>query len=102
MASGVDYSQAYQKAEKAYMQGNYQDAATVIDQLAAEYPDDPSVLLLRGHIYCYGMQQYDIAHEQYNQVLEATNDPEYVDYANSGLDYTDQFLVAPLTLPMTK
>jgi twitching motility protein PilJ len=95
MASGVDYSQAYQKAEKAYMQGNYQDAATVIDQLAAEYPDDPSVLLLRGHIYCYGMQQYDIAHQQYSLVLEATNDPEYVDYANSGLDYTDQFLSPP-------
>jgi twitching motility protein PilJ len=98
MASGVDYSQAYQKAERAYMQGNYQDAAAVIDQLAEEYPNDPSVLLLRGHIYCYGMQQYDIAHEQYNQVLQATSDPEYVDYANSGLDYTNQFLAgeAPL------
>jgi twitching motility protein PilJ len=91
MASGIDYSQAYQKAERAYMQGNYQDAAAVIDELAAEYPEDPSVLLLRGHIYCYGMQQYDIACEQYRQVLTITSEAEFMDYANNGLDYASQF-----------
>jgi twitching motility protein PilJ len=91
MASGIDFSQAYQKAEKAYMQGKYQDAATAIDQLAVEYPEDPSVLLLRGHIYCYGMQQYDIATEQYRKVLNITSESEFVDYANSGLDYASQF-----------
>jgi twitching motility protein PilJ len=90
MASGIDFSQAYQKAEKAYMQGKYQDAAAVIDELAAEYPEDPSVLLLRGHIYCYGMQQYDIASVQYRKVLDITSDSEFVDYANNGLDYTSQ------------
>jgi twitching motility protein PilJ len=92
MASGIDYSQAYQKAERAYIQGNYQDAAAVIDQLAEEYPQDPSVLLLRGHIYCYGLQQYAIASQQYSAVLNYTSEAEYVDYASGGLDYVNQFL----------
>jgi len=92
MASGIDYSQAYQKAERAYIQGNYQDAAAAIDVLAEEYPDDPSVLLLRGHIYCYGLQQYEVASEQYSNVLACTSESEFVDYATSGLDYVSQFL----------
>jgi twitching motility protein PilJ len=92
MASGIDYSQAYQKAERAYIQGNYQDAAAVIDALAEEYPEDPSVLLLRGHIYCYGLQQYEVASEQYSNVLACTSESEFVDYATSGLDYVSQFL----------
>ena len=91
MASGIDFPQAYQKAEKAYMQGKYQDAAAIIDELAAEYPEDPSVLLLRGHIYCYGMQQYGIAQDQYQKVLAVTSETEFVDYANNGIDYTAQF-----------
>lgn len=94
MASGIDYSHTYQKAERAYMQGNYEEAAVVIDQLAEEYPDDPSVLLLRGHIYCYGMHQYDVARAQYETVLKYTTEPEYVDYANNGLAYANQFLEA--------
>jgi twitching motility protein PilJ len=91
MASGIDYSQAYQKAERAYVQGNYPEAATIIDQLAGDYPDDPSVLLLRGHIYCYGLQRYDVATAQYSAVLDLTSEPEYVDYATNGLDYANQF-----------
>ncbi len=90
MASSTDYTQAYQKAEKAYMQGSYEDAAAVIDQLAAEYPSDPSVLLLRGHIYCYGLQQYKEAKEQYQAVLSVTSDPEFVDFANNGLAYAEE------------
>ncbi|HZG38833.1 MAG TPA: methyl-accepting chemotaxis protein [Nodosilinea sp.] len=91
MASGIDYSQAYQKAERAYVQGNYPEAAAVIDQLAADYPEDPSVLLLRGHIYCYGLQRYEVAAAQYSAVLDLTSEPEYVDYASNGLDYANQF-----------
>ena len=90
MASSTDYTQAYQKAERAYMQGSYENAAAVIDQLAAEYPTDPSVLLLRGHIYCYGLQQYREAKEQYQAVLEITSDPEFVDFANNGLAYAEE------------
>ncbi|MBW4521243.1 MAG: HAMP domain-containing protein [Scytolyngbya sp. HA4215-MV1] len=91
MASGTDYAQEYQQAEKAYMQGRYEEAAAIVDRLVEEYSKDPSARLLRGHIYCYGLQQYDVAREQYEAVLELTSDPDFVDYANTGLDYTKQF-----------
>ncbi|MGD1897578.1 MAG: methyl-accepting chemotaxis protein [Phormidesmis sp.] len=90
MASGTDYAESYQAAEKAYMQGSYEAAAQTIDQLADEYPTDPSVLLLKGHIYCYGLHQYEIAQQQYKSVLHLSSDPEFVDYANNGLAYASQ------------
>lgn len=90
MASSTDYTQAYQKAEKAYMQGSYEDAAGIIDQLAADYPTDPSVLLLRGHIYCYGLHRYSEAREQYQAVLNVTADPEFIDFAHNGLAYAEE------------
>ncbi len=92
MASSTDYTQAYQKAEKAYMQGSYEDAALIIDQLAEEYPTDPSVLLLRGHIYCYGLHRYAEAKAQYEAVPSVTSDPEFIDFANNGLAYAEEQL----------
>ncbi|MEM1280141.1 MAG: chemotaxis protein, partial [Cyanobacteria bacterium P01_H01_bin.152] len=94
MASSTDYTQAYQKAERAYMQGSYEDAAEIIDQLAADYPSDPSVLLLRGHIYCYGLHRYGEAQAQYRAVLNATSDPEFVDFAHNGLAYAEEQFAA--------
>ncbi|NET56913.1 MAG: HAMP domain-containing protein [Symploca sp. SIO2E6] len=90
MASSKNYTQEYKEAEMAYMQGNYQNAATVIDRLIEDYPDNPSVLLLRGHIYCYGLQQYDVAREQYQSVKELTDEPDFVSYANDGLEHANQ------------
>ncbi|MBU6229467.1 MAG: HAMP domain-containing protein [Cyanobacteria bacterium REEB459] len=97
MASGIDYSQAYQQAERAYIQGNYQDAASIVDRLVHEHPHDPRVLLLRGHIYCYGLQQYQIAQQQYRAVLDHTSQPEYVDYANDGLKHASQLIATPVS-----
>jgi len=91
MASGTDYAQEYGQAEKAYMQGNYQEAATICNRLIEDFPDDPSVRLLRGHIYCYGLQQYDVAREQYELVLKLTDETDFVGYANNGLEYASQF-----------
>ena len=90
MASATDYAQSYQAAEKAYMQGSFEEAAQTIDLLANDYPSDPSVLLLKGHIYCYGLQQYEVAQQQYKSVLQLSSDPEFVDYANNGLEYVSQ------------
>jgi twitching motility protein PilJ len=98
MASGTDYAQEYQQAEKAYMQGRYEEAAAIVDRLVEEYAKDPSARLLRGHIYCYGLQQYEVAREQYEAVLELTSDPDFVDYANTGLEYTKQFSESDLSL----
>ncbi|MBD2022792.1 chemotaxis protein [Leptolyngbya sp. FACHB-36] len=87
MASGTEYANEYQQAQKAYVQGNYQEAADIVDRLVHEFPSDPSAALLRGHIYCYGLQQFDVAREQYQVVLGLTSDPEFTSYANSGLEY---------------
>ena len=91
MASSTGYAQEYQQAERAYMLGSYDEAASIIDRLAESYPGDPNVCLLRGHIYCYGLQQYDVAREQYRSVLGLTADAEYINYANNGLAYADQY-----------
>ncbi|HEY9671022.1 MAG TPA: methyl-accepting chemotaxis protein [Waterburya sp.] len=90
MASGTDFLQEYGQAQKAYAQGNYQDAAAICDRLVTDYPDDPSVRLLLGHIYCYGLQQYDEARQQYEQVLSLTSEPDFIEFANNGLEYANQ------------
>jgi twitching motility protein PilJ len=92
MASGTDFAQEYGQAQKAYMQGDYQEAAAICDRLVDEFPDDPSLLLLRGHIYCYGLQQFEVAREQYERVLNLTDDPDFCEYANNGLEYANQLI----------
>jgi twitching motility protein PilJ len=92
MAASIDFAQEYQQAETAYIQGTYEKAATIVDGLVEQFPDDPRARLLRGHIYCYGLQQYQVAREQYQLVLDLTADPEFVKYANSGLEYVQQVL----------
>jgi len=86
----IAFSQAYQKAEKSYLKGDYEVAAKAINQLKDNYPRDPSVLLLRGHIYCFGLQQYSEAQIQYQEVLKVTTDPEFIDYANAGFTYAKE------------
>jgi twitching motility protein PilJ len=93
MGSGTELAQGYQQAQMAYMQGNYEQAAEIIDRLAKEFPDDPSVCLLRGHVYCYGLQQFDLARSQYQSVLALTSNEEFTGYANQGLEYISQFEV---------
>ncbi|XHX80637.1 MAG: methyl-accepting chemotaxis protein [Stenomitos frigidus ULC029] len=89
MAASTEYAQEYQQAQKAYVQGNYEEAAEIVDRLIKEFPEDPSASLLRGHIYCYGLQQFAIARDQYQSVLGLTADQEFINYANDGLAYID-------------
>lgn len=83
------HTQKYQEAQTAYMQGKDEEAAEIVDELVSEFPEEPSIRLLRGHIYC-NLGQYDTAREQYEYVLTLTDNPEYVDYANSGLAYLSE------------
>ena len=87
MGTATEYAQEYQRAQLAYMNGSYDDAAQIVDRLIQDFPDDPSASLLRGHIYCYGLQQYDVAKEQYESVLQLTDDPDFTNYANQGLEH---------------
>jgi twitching motility protein PilJ len=54
-------------------------------------PNDPNSHLLRGHIY-YVLQQYDVAKEEYQQVLRLTGDQEIIGFANNGIENINQYL----------
>ncbi|PSB32731.1 methyl-accepting chemotaxis protein [Chlorogloea sp. CCALA 695] len=90
MTSSNDREQEYQAAQKAYIQGNYPEAATLVDRLVEHFPTDPSSRLLRGHIYCI-LEQYNVAKEQYHQVISLTSDRDLIDCASSGLEAVEQY-----------
>ena len=90
MASGTNYSQEYAQAEKAYLQGNFTQAAEIIDRLAEKFSDNPNVLLLRGHIYCYGFQNYELAQQHYEAVLELSQEQNLLDFAYNGIEQVKQ------------
>jgi twitching motility protein PilJ len=92
MATSIDnYEPTYQQAMTAYVQRNYEVAATLVDQVVQNLPDDPNSHLLRGHIY-YVLQQYDVAKEEYQQVLILTKDQEIIGFANNGIENINQYL----------
>lgn len=92
MAASIDgYEPTYQQAMTAYVQRNYDVAATLVDQVVQNLPDDPNSHLLRGHIY-YVLQQYDVAKQEYQQVLDLTKDPEIIAFANNGIENINQYL----------
>lgn len=86
-----DYNQAYQQAVTAYTKGDFEAAATVLDQVLQNFPDEPNFHLLRGHIY-YVLQQYDLATAEYQQVLHLTQDQELISLATNGLENINQAL----------
>lgn len=91
MSLSTRYTQDYQQAVSDYMKGHYQEAAETTDQLVKEYPDDPNLRLLRGHIYSC-LQKYEIANQQYKSVLELTHDPELLDCARNSLADSTRYL----------
>ncbi len=92
MAASIDNNEpTYQQAMTAYVQRNYEVAATLVDQVVQNLPNDPNSHLLRGHIY-YVLQQYDVAKEEYQQVLRLTKDQEIVGFANNGIENINQYL----------
>jgi twitching motility protein PilJ len=84
-----DFVQEYQRAEQAYMDGSYEEAADIACELVTRDPNDPSTRLLLGHVYC-GMQDYPNARSQYQYVLELSDEPEFIEYAESGIAYVDR------------
>jgi twitching motility protein PilJ len=84
--------QEYQQAEAAYSAGEYQKAAAIIDKILPACADDSNTRLLRGHIYCYGLQQYEIGRLEYEHVLKITSDPQSMQYAHDGINYAQSNL----------
>jgi twitching motility protein PilJ len=87
MVSTPNYDRDYQQAEAAYSEGNYQKAAGIIDKLLPARAEDSNTRLLRGHIYCYGLQQYEIGLQEYEEVLKIARDPQSLQYARDGLEF---------------
>ncbi|WP_017654176.1 methyl-accepting chemotaxis protein [Fortiea contorta] len=91
MATSIDdYLEIYKQAYTAYAQQKYEVAATLIDQVVENLPDDPNSHLLRGHTY-YVLQKYDVAKAEYEKVLLLSNEPEIIDFANRGLENVKQY-----------
>jgi twitching motility protein PilJ len=91
MAFSTQYAQQYKQAVSAYMQGHYEDAASLTKTLASEYPDDPNLQLLCGHIYSC-LKQYDVAQRHYQKVLQVTSDAELLSCAQNSLADVAQIL----------
>ncbi|MDJ0510785.1 MAG: methyl-accepting chemotaxis protein [Crocosphaera sp.] len=91
MASGTDYAKLYNEAYVAYGQGNYEEAATLMEPMAEAFPEDPDVLLLRGHIY-FSLGRYETACQQYESVLGRSDRKDLIDCAHQGLEQAKHLL----------
>jgi len=79
----------YRQAEQAYLQGDYAEAAGLIEQLIQKSPEAPIRHLLKGNIYRF-LQQYDVAQKEYRAVLDLTEDKEIIDCAIRDLEMLKQ------------
>lgn len=84
MVSETDYQQRYGQAQTAYLEGDLDSAINIVDGIIGDYPEDPSVLLLKGHIFLR-LQKYDLAKATYQQVLNLTDHQDLVSLAQQGL-----------------
>ncbi|MCV3213100.1 methyl-accepting chemotaxis protein [Plectonema radiosum NIES-515] len=91
MEANIDeYLEIYKQACTAYAQQNYEVAATLVDSVVQNLPDDANCHLLRGHVY-YVLQQYDVASSEYQKVLELSDDQEIISFARNGLENVNQY-----------
>ncbi|MBW4569067.1 MAG: HAMP domain-containing protein [Tolypothrix carrinoi HA7290-LM1] len=91
MEANIDeYLEIYKQACTAYAQQNYEVAATLVDSVVENLPDDANCHLLRGHVY-YVLQQYDVASSEYQKVLQLTKDEEIISFARNGLENVNQY-----------
>ena len=91
MEANIDeYLEIYKQACTAYAQQKYEVAATLVDSVVQNLPDDANCHLLRGHVY-YVLQHYDVAKQEYLHVLELSDEEEIITFARNGLDNINQY-----------
>lgn len=88
-SQGARFFREYQYAQRAYLEGDYPEAARSVDRLLVQRPEDPNVVLLRAHLH-YCLQEYDSARVQYGRVLELTADRELIERARQGIENVDR------------
>lgn len=89
MVSETDYQQRYGQAQTAYIEGDLEEASYITDSIIDDYPDDPTVLLLKSHIYLR-QQKYELAKATYKQVLNLTEHQDLVNLAHQGLTQIEE------------
>jgi serine/threonine protein kinase len=85
-----NFSTLYGLAYTSYERGNYKEADVFIGKLIIEYPNEPNVLLLSGHIKV-GLEQYQEAKQKYVKVLSLTNRQDLVECAKKAIDQLSEF-----------
>jgi twitching motility protein PilJ len=91
MEANIDeYLEIYKQACTAYAQQKYEVAATLVDSVVQNLPDDVNCHLLRGHVY-YVLQHYDVAKEEYLHVLQLSDEEEIISFARNGLENINQY-----------
>jgi twitching motility protein PilJ len=91
MEANIDeYLEIYKQACTAYAQQKYEVAATLVDSVVQNLPDDANCHLLRGHVY-YVLQHYDVAKEEYLHVLQLSDQEEIISFARNGLENISQY-----------
>ncbi len=84
MASSIQDQKEYEKASLAYMQGDYHKAISITNQLVKQQPDNPTYHLLHGHVNLV-LNHYQDAINEYQHVLDLTQDTAVIDNANWGM-----------------
>lgn len=84
MASSTQYQKEYEKASLAYMQGDYNQAAKLTQQLVQVCPNDPMYRLLHAHTNL-ALERYQDSISEYETVLRLTDDNSILEYAHSGI-----------------
>ncbi|PZO37503.1 MAG: methyl-accepting chemotaxis protein [Pseudanabaena frigida] len=84
MASSTQYQKEYEKASLAYMQGDYNQAAKLTQELVKVCPSDPMYRLLHAHINL-ALERYQDSISEYETVLQLTDDNSILEYAHSGI-----------------
>ena len=88
MVSENNYEEKFSQARAVYLEGDYDQASIILDEIIEQNPEEPSALLLRGHIYLND-QEYEIARDTYHKVLNLTDNEDLVKLAHDGLEKID-------------
>ncbi len=84
MASSTQHQKEYEKASLAYMQGDYNQAAKLTQELVQACPSEPMYRLLHAHINL-ALERYHDSIGEYETVLQLTDDNSILEYAHSGI-----------------
>ena len=84
MTSGAQYQKEYERASSAYMQGDYQQAAKLTQELVKVCPNEPMYRLLHAHTNL-ALERYQDSINEYENVLRLTDESSIVEYAHSGI-----------------